>query len=256
MPRPPGCGTIFPIMEIIPAIDIRGGRCVRLEQGDYGRETVFAEDPAAMARRWQNAGARRLHVVDLDGARAGRPINQGAIQHLLTAVSVPTQLGGGVRDIATIERYVEAGADRLILGTAAVKHPAILLDALARFRDHIAVAVDARDGIVVTEGWREKSDTLAADLVDELVDMGATCITYTDTLRDGTLTGPNFAAIAALLSHLSTLPTSLSLICAGGISSLDDLHRLASLGVEAVIVGKALYTGDIDLQQAVASLTA
>jgi phosphoribosylformimino-5-aminoimidazole carboxamide ribotide isomerase len=242
-------------MEIIPAIDIRGGRCVSLEQGDYGRETIFAEDPAAMARRWQDAGAPRLHVVDLDGARDGRPVNQEAIRQVLTTVSIPTQLGGGIRDIPTIERYLEAGADRLILGTTAIKDPAILLDALARFRDSIAVAVDARDGIVVTEGWRETSDTPAADLVDQLAEMGVTGIVYTDTLRGSTLTGPNFPAIADLLSHISRLPSSVSLIYAGGVSSLDDLHRLASLGVEAVIVGKALYTGDIDLQQALATLT-
>jgi phosphoribosylformimino-5-aminoimidazole carboxamide ribotide isomerase len=241
-------------MEIVPAIDIRGGRCVRLEQGDYDRETVFAEDPAAMARRWQDAGARRLHVVDLDGAREGRPVNQDAVRRVLATLSIPTQVGGGIRDLATIENYLQAGADRIILGTAAIKEKTLLREALARYPDRIAVAVDARAGVVVTEGWRETSDTLAADLVEQLADLGVNCIIYTDTLRDGTLTGPNYPAITGLLSHVSRLPTSVSLICGGGLSSLDDLRRLADLNVPAVIVGKALYTGDIDFAQALAAL--
>ena len=241
-------------MEIIPAIDIRGGRCVRLLQGDYARETVFADDPAAVASRWQEAGARRLHVVDLDGAREGRPVNQEAIQRVLAAVSIPVQLGGGIRDSADIQRYLEAGIDRVILGTAAVKDQAVLQEALARFGERIVVGVDARDGIVVTEGWRETSDVAAADLIRQLASLGVTCIIYTDTLRDGTLSGPNFPAIEELLSSVSRLEPRVSIICSGGVSSLDDLRRLAALGAESVIVGKALYTGDIDLAEAIATV--
>ena len=241
-------------MEIIPAIDIRGGRCVRLEQGDYGRETVFSEDPATMASRWQDAGARRLHIVDLDGAREGRPVNQDTVRRLLDTLSIPTQIGGGIRDLTTIESYLQAGVDRIILGTAAIKEETLLREALARYPDRIAVAVDARASVVVTEGWRETSDTLATNLIEHLATIGVTCIIYTDTLRDGTLTGPNYPAITDLLSRVSSLPTAVSLICGGGLSSLDDLHRLAALNVPTVIVGKALYTGDIDFAQALAAL--
>lgn len=241
-------------MELIPAIDIRGGRCVRLEQGDYGRETVFADDPAAVASRWQDAGALRLHIVDLDGAREGRPMNQDAIQRLLASLFIPVQLGGGIRDIATIQRYLEAGVDRVVLGTAAVKDQTTLLNALALFRQRIVVAVDARDGVVVTEGWREVSGLRAGDLVRQLSEMGVARIIYTDTLRDGTLTGPNFPAIESLLSNLQPPTSDLQIIYSGGVSSLDHLRRLAALSVEGVIVGKALYTGDIDFTEAVASL--
>ena len=241
-------------MEIIPAIDIRGGRCVRLLQGDYARETIFADDPAAMASRWQEAGARRLHVVDLDGAREGWPVNQEAIQRVVAAVSIPVQLGGGIRDIATIQRYLEAGIDRVIVGTAAVKGQATLRNALTLFRQHIVVAVDARDDVIVSEGWRETSGVVAGDLVRQLAEMGVTCIIYTDTLRDGTLTGPNFPAIERLLSLVSTLQPPLSVIASGGVSSLDHLRRLAPLSLEGVVIGKALYTGDIDLAAAIAAL--
>lgn len=243
-------------MEIIPAIDIRGGRCVRLEQGDYGRETVFADDPAAVASRWQDAGALRLHVVDLDGARDGRPRNQNAIQRLLASLFIPVQLGGGIRDIAAIQRYLEAGVDRVVLGTAAIKDETTLLNALALFRQRIIVAVDARDGLAVSEGWREVSGVPAADLVRRLAEMGVPRIIYTDTLRDGTLSGPNFPALESLLSNLQPPASDLPIVYSGGVSALEHLRRLAGLGVEGVIVGKALYTGDIDFTEAVATLTA
>lgn len=241
-------------MEIIPAIDIRGGRCVRLEQGDFRRETVFAEDPAEVARRWQSAGASRIHVVDLDGAREGRPVNEAQVRRILRAVSIPVQVGGGIRGMATVRRYLEAGVDRVVLGTAAVKSRDVLEEALALFGERIAVGVDARDGLVVTEGWRESSGLPAIELARELAEMGVVRIIYTDTLRDGTLTEPNFAAVEALVSGLSSLPSPPKLISSGGVSSLEHLHRLAGLGVEGVIVGKALYTGNIDLAQALASI--
>ncbi len=249
-------------MDIIPAVDIRGGRCVRLEQGDFARETVYADDPAAAARRWQDAGARRLHVVDLDGAREGRPVNQASVRRILAEVSVPVQLGGGLRDVATINRYLESGVERVVLGTAAVKDQTTLLNALALFRERIAVGVDARAGLVVSEGWREASPRPAGELVAELAEMGARRVIYTDTVRDGTLTAPNFAALEQLLSNLQP-PTpvlsaaegaDLRIIYAGGVSSLDHLRTLAALGLEGAIVGTALYTGDIDLGQALAAL--
>lgn len=249
-------------MEIIPAVDIRGGRCVRLEQGDFARETVYADDPAAAARRWQDAGARRLHVVDLDGAREGRPVNEASVRRILAVVSVPVQLGGGLRDIAAINRYLESGVERVVLGTAALKDQTTLLNALALFRERIVVGVDARDSLVVSEGWREASRRPAGELVAQLAEMGARRIIYTDTVRDGTLTAPNFAALEDLLSNLQS-PTpvlsaaegsNLRIMYAGGVSSLDHLRKLAALGLEGAIVGTALYTGDLDLAQALAAL--
>ena len=177
-------------MEIIPAIDIRDGRCVRLEQGDYARETVFADDPVAVALRWQGAGARRLHVVDLDGARDGRPRNDDVVRAILHASAVPVQVGGGIRDVAAVERYLEAGAERVILGTTAAKDQTTLVNAIVLFRERLIVGVDARDGAVATEGWTETSTIDATDLVKQLSEIGVARIIYTDILRDATLAGP------------------------------------------------------------------
>ncbi len=241
-------------MEIIPAIDIRGGRCVRLHQGDYGRETVFADDPAAVARRWRDAGAARLHLVDLDGAREGRPVNRATVKKILAAVETPVQLGGGIRDLETIQRYLSDGVDRVVLGTAAVKDQPLLTSALAEFPGRIVVGVDARDGVVVTEGWQEASAVTSVDLLWQLTDLGVPRVIYTDTLRDGTLTEPNFAALETILSDDRLSARNLRVIYAGGVSSIDHLRRLAATGVEAAIVGRALYTGDIDLAEALAAL--
>lgn len=237
-------------MEVIPAIDIRGGRCVRLEQGDYDRETVFGNDPTSVAKRWESAGARRLHVVDLDGARDGRPGNEAIIRTILGASSVPVQVGGGVRDIAVIQRYLDAGADRVNLGTAAVKDQTTLINAVTLFRERIVVGVDARGGMVATDGWLETSTLPATELVKQLSEVGVSRIIYTDILRDATLTGPNFGAITELLEFISGLPSPVSVIVAGGVSSVEDLVRLSGLPVEGAIVGKAIYTGDIDLAAA------
>jgi phosphoribosylformimino-5-aminoimidazole carboxamide ribotide isomerase len=237
-------------LEIIPAIDIRAGRCVRLEQGDYARETVFADDPTAVAKRWEEAGARRLHVVDLDGARDGRPGNEEIIGKIVGAASVPVQVGGGIRDIAVMQRYLDAGADRVILGTAAVKDQTTLIDAVTLFRERIVVGVDARGGMVATDGWLETSTLPATELVKLLSELGVTRVIYTDILRDATLTGPNFSAITELLEFISGLPSPVSVIVAGGLSSVEDLVRLSELPVEGAIVGKAIYTGDIDLAAA------
>lgn len=241
-------------MEIIPAIDIRGGRCVRLEQGDYGRETVFGDDPVSVAVRWQEAGASRLHVVDLDGAREGRPVNVDVVLRILSRVSVPVQLAGGIRDIGAIHRYLEGGADRVVMGTAAVKDETTLLNAVTLFRERIVVSVDAREGIVRTEGWTERSDVAAADLVCRLSEMGVARVVYTDIAADGMLAGPNFQAIGELLEGVAGLPAPVAVIAAGGISSIEHIRRLAGMGVEGVILGRAIYTGAIDLRAAIAAL--
>jgi phosphoribosylformimino-5-aminoimidazole carboxamide ribotide isomerase len=245
-------------MEIIPAIDVRGGRCVRLVQGDYARETVFADDPAVVARRWQDAGAQRLHVVDLDGARDGQPVNTAVIQRILASVFIPLQVGGGLRDLAVVRQYIEMGVERVVLGTAVVKGGPLLSEALAEQGERIAVAVDARDGLVMSEGWRESSTVRAVELIAELAALGVSHIIYTDVSLDGTLAGPNFAAVEGLLGAVRALEpaTAMAVIYSGGIASTDHLLRLASLGLEGAIVGKALYTGDIDLAQALAALSA
>ena len=241
-------------MEVIPAIDIRGGRCVRLEQGDYTRETVFGDDPAAVARRWQEQGARRLHVVDLDGAREGRPQNVDAIRAVLKAVSIPVQVGGGIRDIAAIQRCLDAGADRVVMGTAAVKDQTTLLNALTLFGERILVGVDARDGVVATEGWLESSGVEPRDLVRDLSELGVRRIIYTDISRDGILAGPNFDAVSAIVEAANGLPSPVAVIASGGVASIDHLMRLSAIGVEAVIVGKALYTGALDLREGLAAV--
>ena len=241
-------------MEIIPAIDIRSGRCVRLTQGDYDRETVFGDDPAAMAKHWQDLGATRLHVVDLDGAREGRPVNVEAILGVLDAASIPVQVSGGLRDIAALDRYLNAGAQRVILGTAAVKDQTTLLNAITLFRDRIIAGIDARDGLVATEGWRESSSVVATDLVHQLSELGVSRIICTDISRDGMLTGPNFDSIAAIVEQASNLPAPVAVIASGGVSAIDHLRQLATLGVEGAIVGTALYTGALDLAEALAAL--
>jgi phosphoribosylformimino-5-aminoimidazole carboxamide ribotide isomerase len=241
-------------MEIIPAIDIRGGRCVRLVQGDYDRETVFADDPAEAARRWRDAGAGRLHVVDLDGAREGRPVNAASVERIVAAVDVPVQLGGGLRELEAVRRYLEAGVERAVLGTVAVKDRALLASALAGFPGRIIVGVDAREGIVVTEGWRDTSGITAADLVPQLAGMGVPRVIFTDTLRDGILTEPNFTALEALIADSQVRASGLKVTYSGGVSTIDHLRRLAETGVEGAIVGRALYTGDIDLAEALAAV--
>lgn len=237
-------------MEIIPAIDILRGRCVRLDQGDYDRETVFDDDPAAVARRWQSLGASRLHVVDLDGAREGAPRNADAVSQILAGVRVPVQVAGGVRDLSTADDLIGLGADRVVMGTAAVKDQTALLNAVTMFRDQIVVSVDARDGLVRTEGWTEGSEVRALDLVRDLSEIGVRRIVYTDISSDGMLSGPNFASVAELLEYVAGLPAPPAVIAAGGVSSVEHLRRLSGLGVEGAIVGKALYTGAVDLEEA------
>ncbi len=237
-------------MEIIPAVDIRGGRCVRLYQGDFQRETVFGDDPVAVALSWQEAGATRLHVVDLDGAREGRPVNARVIGHLIEALLIPVQVGGGLRDRQSIDSYLEAGANRVVLGTAAVKDRSLLAEAIAEHGERIVVGVDARVGMVAIEGWREETPLTVAELMSELAAKGVPRFIYTDALRDGTLQGPDFAVVETVLARVGV-----PVIYAGGISTIADLERLASLGAEGAIIGQALYTGAVDFQEALKVLS-
>ncbi|MYE46752.1 MAG: 1-(5-phosphoribosyl)-5-[(5-phosphoribosylamino)methylideneamino]imidazole-4-carboxamide isomerase [Chloroflexi bacterium] len=234
-------------MEVIPAIDIRGGRCVRLSQGDYERETVFDDDPLAVAVRWAALGARRIHIVDLDGAREGQQVNAALVRRIVRTVDAAVQTGGGLRDLATVRAALDDGVNRVVLGTAAVRDPDLLREAVAVARDRLIVSVDARNGIVQLQGWTEGSDVTATSLIRQLASIGVERIVYTDIDRDGVRGSPNFEMYEALVSE-----TSIAVIAAGGVSSLDDLRRLSDCGVEAAIVGRALYTGEVALPEALA----
>jgi phosphoribosylformimino-5-aminoimidazole carboxamide ribotide isomerase len=233
------------IMEIIPAIDLRGGRCVRLRQGDYGQETVFGEDPAAMALHWEQEGASRLHLVDLDGASLGRPVNVESVREILARVSIPCQLGGGVRDEETLEAWLGAGLDRVVIGTRALKDPDWFRTMALEHPGQLVLGLDARDGRVATNGWLDVSTVGALELALRVDDLPLGGVIYTDISRDGTLDGPNLAAIEALASRL-TIPVTAS----GGVGSLDDLRNLARLPIAACIVGRALYEHRFRLSEA------
>lgn len=237
-------------MEIIPAIDLRNGKCVRLYQGDYQKETVFSDDPVSVALRWQSEGAKRLHLVDLDGAARGELCNLDAIEKIAAAVEIPVQVGGGVRSLETIEKLLKLGVGRAILGTVAVEDPDLAEEACQRFGEQIVIGIDARDGRVATRGWLQQSTITAGELAARMVGLGARRFIYTDISRDGTLTSPDFEAVAELLSQVSV-----PVIAAGGISSVEHLTRLAALGAEGAIVGRAIYTGDVKLEQAVKSVS-
>lgn len=233
-------------MLVLPAVDIRGGRCVRLVQGVRDRERVYGDDPVAAARRWQDAGAAWVHVVDLDGAFDGRPRNDAVIARMIAALRVPVEVGGGIRDLETIRRYLDAGAARVILGTAAASAPDVLRDACVAFGDRVAVGIDARGGAVVTEGWVTSTGEPALSAASRVVASGARRIIYTDTSRDGMLAGPNLAAFEAML-RVASVPV----IASGGVASADDVRRLralASAGLEGVIVGRALYEARVTLE--------
>ena len=233
-------------MEIIPAIDLKDGRCVRLYQGDFDRVTVFAGDPAEVARRWEEAGTERIHMVDLDGARVGRPINLEVLSDILSSVKVPVQAGGGIRSRENVRQVLGMGVERVVLGTVAVEDARLVVQLCTTFGEEaIVVSVDAHEGMVAIHGWRERTEIEATTLVKRMGDLGVRRFVYTDVARDGTLTEPNFAAIERLVKE-----TEQRVIAAGGISSVAHLTRLASLGVEGAIVGRALYTGDIDLREA------
>lgn len=236
-------------MEIIPAIDLRGGKCVRLYQGDYNQETVFSENPVDMAVHWSSLGAKRIHIVDLDGAAKGMPCNSKEISSIAAAVKIPLQVGGGIRTMESIEDILSTGVERVILGTAAIENADIVRESCRRFGERIIAGVDARDGYVATRGWLESSKVTAIDLVKKMKAIGIERIIYTDISRDGTLTEPNFAAVEDL-----TAAVDVKIIAAGGISSIEHLRRLADIGIEGAIVGRAIYTGYIDLKKALDSV--
>jgi phosphoribosylformimino-5-aminoimidazole carboxamide ribotide isomerase len=239
-------------MILFPAIDLKEGQCVRLLRGDMSAATVFGDDPAAQARSFAAAGCEWLHLVDLDGAFAGRPVNAEAVRAILAAVGVPVQLGGGIRDRATIEAWLEAGVARVILGTVAVEAPDLVRAAAAAHPGRIAVGLDARAGRVATRGWAEATEIEATDLARRFEDAGIAAIVYTDIERDGAMAGPDVAATAALARTLD-----IPVIASGGVSSLADLIALRDAGpVAGAITGRALYDGAIDLPQALAALKA
>ncbi|MGQ0708495.1 MAG: 1-(5-phosphoribosyl)-5-[(5-phosphoribosylamino)methylideneamino]imidazole-4-carboxamide isomerase [Rhodoferax sp.] len=237
-------------MLLIPAIDLKDGHCVRLKQGDMDQSTTFGEEPAVMARRWVDKGARRLHLVDLNGAFAGQPKNEQAIRGILKEVGaeVDVQLGGGIRDLDTIERYLDAGLRYVIIGTAAVKNPGFLRDACTAFGGHIIVGLDAKDGKVATDGWSKLTGHDVVDLGKKFEDYGVESIIYTDIGRDGMLTGINIDATVKLAQALS-----IPVIASGGLSNMADIEALCAVeseGVEGVICGRAIYTGDLDFEAA------
>lgn len=237
-------------MILLPAIDMKDGRCVRLQQGDFDRQTVYADDPAEMARRWAGQGAQWLHLVDLDGARdGGLSVNSPIVERIITEIGLPVQLGGGVRDERTIRHWLEMGVKRLVVGTKAVREPEWFATMARTFPDRLVLGLDAKDGLVATDGWLEVSEVDAVSLAESFEDLPLAGIVYTDIARDGMLIGPNFVMTERLAREVD-----LPVVASGGVSSLNDLIRLSSLPVWGTIVGKALYEGKFTLSQAISSL--
>ncbi len=236
-------------MEVIPAIDLLDGKCVRLYQGDYNQASIFSDNPVEIARQWTAEGATRLHVVDLDGAKAGKSLNLSVIEAIAKAIAIPVQVGGGLRDRPGVSRLLNTGVQRAILGTVAVEKPELVTELCNEFPEQIVVGIDARNGKVATRGWLETSEVAATDLAQRMAQQGAAAIIYTDIHRDGTLSGPNMSALRELAESID-----IPVIASGGVSSLTDLLSLLSLesaGVTGVIVGRAIYTGDVSLKEAV-----
>ncbi|MEP3333591.1 1-(5-phosphoribosyl)-5-[(5-phosphoribosylamino)methylideneamino]imidazole-4-carboxamide isomerase [Sedimentitalea sp.] len=240
-------------MILYPAIDLKDGQAVRLLRGEMDKATVFNDDPAAQARAFVEAGCEWLHLVDLNGAFAGTPVNAAPVEAILAACDVPAQLGGGIRDMATIEGWLTKGLSRVILGTVAVENPDLVREAAREFPGHVAVGIDSRDGMVATKGWAEETDVQVTDLARSFEDAGVAAIIYTDINRDGAMQGPNIEATATL-AHAVSIPV----IASGGVSSLDDLIALRDCGAQlnGAISGRALYDGALDLKQALATLRA
>ena len=235
-------------MLVIPAIDLRDGRCVRLVQGEKSSEIVYSEQPVEVAKMWESIGAPRLHLVDLDGAFAGRPKNLGIVQEILQAIKIPVQMGGGIRTFEAVEMILNMGVDRVILGTAAILSPELVAKCTQEFGEHVAVGIDSRDGLVAIEGWEATVEMTVFELGKKISSLGVERVIFTDTRRDGTLQGPNLEATKKLAET-----TGLKVIASGGVSSLEDLQQLKELessGVEGIIMGKALYSGAVDLKDA------
>jgi phosphoribosylformimino-5-aminoimidazole carboxamide ribotide isomerase len=229
-------------MILFPAIDIRGGKCVRLIQGDYSQEIIYNDSPTAMAKEWEEQGAAYIHVVDLDGAKTGDSLNKEAIQAIAGSVSIPVQVGGGIRSMEIIEAHIAAGVSRVIIGTAAIQDQQFLRDAVAKYGDKIAVSIDARNGFVATDGWTKTSDVKAVDLLKELETIGVKTVVYTDILKDGMLQGPNFVEL-----EMMDRASSIDIIASGGVSTEEDIVQLRELNLYGAIIGKALYEGKLSL---------
>jgi len=241
-------------MIIIPAIDLKGGQCVRLAQGQMDSATVYSQDPVAMARHWEALGARRIHLVDLDGAVSGQPVHRDIVKSIRAAVSVSLEVGGGIRTIMAVEAYLSAGIDYVILGSAAIKNPELLAESCRHFPGRIIVGLDARDGTVSLEGWTEATPLQVIDCVQRFDAQAVAAIIYTDIARDGMLSGPNIASTVGLAQA-----TPIPVIASGGVSTLRDIDSLlaaASAGIAGVIIGRALYTGAVDLRECLARTAA
>ncbi len=235
-------------MEIWPAIDLRGGRCVRLVQGDYDRETVFGDDPAEMARRWVGDGAQFLHLVDLDGARDGKLVNRDAVSAIVQAVDIPCELGGGIRDDQSIEQLLSLGLQRLVIGTKAIKEPDWFRTTCRKFPNQLALGIDARNGRVATDGWLETSDVAATGLAKQFEDEPIAAIIYTDIAKDGMMSGPNLEAMKEMNEA-----TRIPVVASGGVTTADDVEQLASIKMAGCIIGRTLYEGKLTLQDALAA---
>ncbi|MAT72831.1 MAG: 1-(5-phosphoribosyl)-5-[(5-phosphoribosylamino)methylideneamino]imidazole-4-carboxamide isomerase [Planctomycetaceae bacterium] len=235
-------------MQIWPAIDLLGGRCVRLQQGDYQRDTVYADDPAAVAKQFQEAGAAHLHIVDLDGAKEGRPVNLDAVRAILAAVDLQCELGGGVRDEATIESLLDVGLSRLVLGTSALKRPDWFRDMCRKFPDRLVLGIDAKEGLVATDGWLETSSVAAPELAAQFADAPLAAIVYTDIATDGMLQGPNLPAMRDMQAAVDV-----PVVASGGVTTVADVEALAAAGLAGAIIGRALYEETITLPGALAA---
>lgn len=236
-------------MIIYPAIDIIDGKCVRLQQGSYSDVTVFGDSPVDMARKWESLGAGYLHVVDLDGARSGKSENAEIIKQIAKTLKIPVQTGGGIRNLETVEAYLSGGLSRIILGTSAVSNREMLISALKEYKGKIAVGIDAKDGKVAIHGWEKTSDYTAVEFAKEVESFGTKTIIYTDISRDGMLKGPNLQAMKEMADSVS-----MDVIASGGVSRLKDIIDLKQTGVSGVIVGKAIYTGNVDLKEAILAI--
>ena len=237
-------------MELIPAIDLIDGKCVRLYQGDYSKETVYADDPVEVALRWESLGANHIHIVDLDGARSGRPENIEVVKRIVNAVKVPVQMGGGIRSLDSARRIIQAGVQRVMLGTVAVRDPDIVSAACAELgSEAVVVAIDSKDGKVAVSGWTSASDMMATELIASMMEAGVRTFLCTDISRDGTLTGPNYTLMRDLVEVAGE-----GVIAAGGIASMEHIQGLVQVGVGGAVIGKALYTGDMDLTEALAAI--
>lgn len=236
-------------MILFPAIDIRNGKCVRLIQGDYNQETIYGDSPTDMALQWERKGASYLHLIDLDGAKTGNSLNQDAIKHIVDAVSIPVQVGGGIRTMEAIDKHIKNGVSRVIIGTAAITNPTFLEEAVKTYGNKIAVSIDARHGFVATDGWTETSNIQAIDLIKRLETIGVQTIVYTDIFKDGMLEGPNF-------EELSTIDnaTSIDVIASGGVTTMKDIEKLKTMNMYGAIIGKALYDGNLIFEELVGGM--